>query len=149
MRSPIRAAMVLAMAGVLASGQETRSTIRGQVTDQQGAAVPGVRVTVTRTETDTVVTATTNAAGHFEVPLLLPGQYTVSVESAGFKEAVRSGIELRSGSTVDADVTLEIGPLSESVSVTAGAPLIDTSTPASERFALALLRLMTGAASWR
>ncbi|MGQ9635839.1 MAG: carboxypeptidase-like regulatory domain-containing protein [Bryobacteraceae bacterium] len=107
--------------------------MRGQVTDAQGAGVPGAAVTLTRLETNTVVTVTTNNSGHYEAPLLLPGQYTMAVESRGFKRAVRTGIELRGGMTVDADAMLEVGQVSETITVTVEAPLIDVSTLATGR----------------
>lgn len=122
---------MLSIFTLVLTGQETRSTIRGRVVDQQSAGVPGATVTITRLETKTTLTATTNNSGNYEAPLLLPGQYVVSVESPGFKKAIHTAIELRSGATVDADVILEVGQLTESVSVTAQAPLIDLSTPSS------------------
>lgn len=128
-----RLAAVVLLATTTAIAQETRGSIRGLVTDPQGAGVPNAGVVVTRNETRTVVRTATNASGYYEVLLLLPGEYTVSVESAGFKKSTRTGLELRGGFTIDANVTLEIGQLSESVSVTAEAPLIDLSSPANGR----------------
>ena len=86
--------VILILTGV-AGAQDTRSTIIGYVKDAQGAVVPNASVVVTNTETNASVKLTTNDSGYYEAPLLMPGPYTVTAESTGFKKAVRSGFTLQ------------------------------------------------------
>jgi hypothetical protein len=117
----------------LAVAQETRSSIVGRITDQTGAAVPGATVKVTNTETNSTTTLQTNSTGYYEANLLMPGAYTVSAEATGFKQTVRDGITLQVASRIDINIQMQIGGVSESISVTAEAPLIDTSTVSTGR----------------
>ena len=80
--------------------QEFRGTIAGVVSDQQGSAVPGAKVSVTEANTGTKVSVTSNSAGEYNAPLLLPGEYQVAVEMQGFKSFVRKGVNLGSGERV-------------------------------------------------
>ena len=123
-------AALLALLWTLAPiyGQEARSTILGRVSDQSGAAIAGAKVDGLNTDTGVHATTTTNSSGDFILPYLLPGPYNVTVEQTGFKSYSRTGVVLREGDRLTADVTMEIGAASQSVEVTAAAPQIDTST---------------------
>ncbi|MGA3235580.1 MAG: carboxypeptidase-like regulatory domain-containing protein [Bryobacteraceae bacterium] len=114
-----------------ALAQETRGTFSGTVTDSSGAVITGATVTVTNVGTRTVALATTNSTGYYEVPLLLPGNYEMTVESKGFKKLLRSGLVLGLGEQQKIDLTLEVGNAAESVTVTAESPILDTSTTVS------------------
>src|SRR5215510_742630 len=72
--------------------QEIRGSILGQITDSSGAAVPGAKVTVTNEETNTRVGTQSNEDGNYNVPFLLPGRYTVTIEADGFKKTVRNKV---------------------------------------------------------
>jgi hypothetical protein len=113
--------------------QETRSTLLGRALDSQGAVVAGVKVTVTNTDTGASQSLTTNQNGYYEANLLLPGPYRVSAEAKGFKKSIRTGVILPVSSRIEVDLNLEIGQLSETVSVTADAPLLETSSVSSGR----------------
>jgi len=89
--------------------QESRGTIRGRVTDPSGGAAAGARVEATNTETGVRVGSVTNAEGNYEIPYLLPGTYTVSVELSGFKKASREGIQVRVNDRLTVDFALELG----------------------------------------
>ncbi len=119
-------ALVAVFAGLSLTAQETRSMIFGRVLDPSAAPVVGARVTITNTQTNLAVNLVTNETGYYEAPLLLPGVYHVAVQAAGFKSSLRGGITLPISTRVQIDCTLEIGNLSESVSVTAEAPLLET-----------------------
>lgn len=106
--------------------QESRGTIQGTVKDSQGAVVPGASVTIMDTDTNGSEVLKTNASGHYIAPLLMPGHYAVTAESAGFKKEVREGIVLLTTEVRDVDFTLQVGANNESVTVTAEAPLIDS-----------------------
>lgn len=114
-------------------GQETRGMIYGRVTDPQGAVVPGVKVAVTNVDTNTTVEATTNDSGYYEANLLLHGNYQVGFEASGFRRLVRRGIVLPMSSRVEVSAALELGPVAESVTVEAAAPLIDSVSASSGR----------------
>ncbi len=115
------------------SAQDTRGNISGTVTDAQAAVVSGAAVTVTNTGAGTTTRLTTNASGYYEAPLLLPGAYSVSVEMSGFKRTVRSGLTLALGDQLQIHLQLEVGGVTESVTVTSEAPLLDTSTVSTGR----------------
>src|SRR5215216_4451417 len=74
-----------------------RATISGVVTDAQGSAVPGATVVIRNEATGVDTTLVTNAAGAYTSPLLVLGQYAVTVDLTGFKKSVTSGILLRGG----------------------------------------------------
>src|SRR3984893_17255509 len=111
-----------------AFAQEFRATISGQVTDPSGAAISGATVDVLSVERSTTTTAVTNSAGRYIVQFLLPGSYTLSVESAGLKKYVQRGIKLEASDHLNVCVSLEIGRLSDSVTITSETPLLETET---------------------
>src|ERR1035437_3605915 len=111
--------------------QETRSTIFGRVTDPQNAAVVGATVVVTNGDTNTAMTLTTNETGYYEAILLISGNYRITAEKPGFRKLIRSGITLPISARVEINATLSVGEVTDSVSVTAEAPLVDTSSIAS------------------
>ncbi len=104
-------------AGDAARAQETAGTLRGQVTDPSGAAVPGATVLVT-TASGAATTATTNREGVFEVTGLAPGKYGVKVIAAGFTAFERPEIEIITGQTQKLNVPLTIEVQQEQVEVT-------------------------------
>ena len=111
----------------IAVAQDARTaTLVGTVTDATGAAIAGAAVVVTNTDTAFVSRSLTNEEGGYYVPFLAAGPYQLNIEGAGFKTYVRSGITLHAGETPRVDVQLEVGALTEKVSVTAATPLLDT-----------------------
>jgi Carboxypeptidase regulatory-like domain len=119
----------LITAGVQA--QETRGTISGILSDTSGSAIVGVTVTVKNLDTNTTVPTTSNSAGYYEAPLLLPGRYQITAQSSGFKQYVRSGLTLGLGEQQEINITMEVGSASESVTVSGESPILDTSTTSS------------------
>ncbi|HEY7184594.1 MAG TPA: carboxypeptidase-like regulatory domain-containing protein, partial [Blastocatellia bacterium] len=110
------------------SAQETRGTITGKVKDASDAIMPGAQVKITDTARGTTVTVTTNDAGLYTAPYLLPGTYQIVVEASGFKKYVRNGVVLRIGDTLDIPVQLEVGQTSDTITVTADNPVLDTTS---------------------
>jgi hypothetical protein len=108
--------------------QETRGDISGMVVDPQGAAIPGATVTVTNLDTKVTAQVQTNSSGYYLAPLLLPGNYEVTVEVSGFKRLVRSGLILSVRQHMELNITMEVGAVNESVTVSGQAPLLDTNT---------------------
>ncbi|MEK7751975.1 MAG: TonB-dependent receptor [Acidobacteriota bacterium] len=125
-RSVIGALALLALLVATSAAQEFRATITGLVTDQSGAAVPGVAVQVRNVDTNAVATAVTDGAGNYTAPFLRPGSYAVTIEAAGFKKFVREGLTLNVGQTAAINIQLEVGQVSEQVTVTAETPLLET-----------------------
>ena len=116
---------LLALIGT-AHAQEARGTITGTVLDSTGAAVPGATVTVTNMAMGTTTTVTTSEVGFFQAPYLIPGEYQVSAELSGFKRLVREGVQVRVADRVSLELVLETGDVAEAVTVTADAPLLNT-----------------------
>lgn len=108
------------------AAQEARGTITGKVLDANQAAVPNATVKVTNTAMGTTVTLTTNDAGLYRAPFLLPGTYQVVVEVTGFKRSVRENLILQVNGTLEYDAILEVGGTQESVTVSAESPALET-----------------------
>jgi len=111
--------------------QDSRATLGGRVIDPQGAVIPDAEVVVTAVETGVKQRTTTNVQGNWVVQFLLPGPYTVAVTARGFKRAENKGVVLQTADSKLLDIALELGALTETVSVTAEAPLIDTTSATS------------------
>lgn len=112
--------------------QGVNGSITGSVADSSGSAIVGASVKLISETTNAVRTETSNAEGDFVFAAVLPGTYTVSVEHAGFKQLQRAHLELAPSDHLDVgSLRLEVGAVSESVNVTAEAPLLQTGT--SER----------------
>jgi len=123
------AVLALAMAAVVGPslyGQSTLGTILGTVADSQGAAMPGVKVTLTNQGTNISRVLIADERGGYEFLNLLPGAYRVEAGQQGFKTFVKEGIELTARQTVRVDVPMEVGALTERVTVAATPGLIDT-----------------------
>ena len=124
---------VLVLVGVLtcvslrsALAQETTGTLTGHVVDAQGLAVPGASVTISGGQG--VKSATCDAQGRFSVPFLTPGTYTVRAESKGFAPAEQKNITVSIGKPVDVSLKLDVGTVTEAVTVTAGREVISATS---------------------
>jgi hypothetical protein len=124
------ASLVTAIAGLTlaseTSAQSDRGTIQGLVTDSSGAVVPGARVEIIQTQTNSTTVIATNNEGLYTAPNLPRGEYRVVVTKDGFAAAVTEGIDLRAGIQIRADVTLQPTGVQEQVTVTA--PNVDVSS---------------------
>jgi len=120
--------LALSLGAPVIHAQESRASIIGRTTDPTGALIAGARVRATNTAANAPVTSQTNDSGSFEIPYLISGVYTITVEVTGFKKAVREGIQLRVGDRITLDFSLSLGDVAESVQVTGETPLLDTST---------------------
>src|SRR5580704_317938 len=109
--------------------QITSSTMYGQVTDATGAAVPGAQVSVSNTDTNLTRTLETNSAGEYRIELLPVGSYRVEITKPGFKKVVLEGIVLQVNVPGRVDATMQLGNVSETITVTESVPLINTTSP--------------------
>lgn len=107
--------------------QGTTGTISGTVRDASGAVVPGASVTVQNPDTGFSRTVTVDRAGRYFVPQLPLGRYEVQAEVVGFKKEIRQGISLAVGQTAVVDFALTVGSVAEHITVTAEAPLVESS----------------------
>ena len=109
-----------------ASGQAVYGGIAGTVTDQQGAGVAGAKVVVTNLTKGTTEETTTNESGNYTVTHLIPDNYKVHVEAAGFKSYDISNVRIDVDTTVHADAQLQVGAVTQSVEVTSEIPQLQT-----------------------
>src|SRR3989442_2018581 len=103
-----------------------KASLQGTVTDPNGAAVAGAKVTITNQDTGVVHDTVTSAEGFYRVSELPPGKYTVSVEAAGFKKSLSNEVVVEAEQPRGFDVTLAVGNVQESVTVTASAGGLET-----------------------
>ncbi|MPY91312.1 MAG: TonB-dependent receptor plug domain-containing protein [Luteitalea sp.] len=107
-----------------ASAQVAQGVILGSVRDSSDASVPGAQVTLTHVETNRSYQAITDTRGFYRSVPLPIGTYAVTVEAAGFERTVRTGITLAIQQEATVDLTLEVGNVTDEVTVTGGAPLL-------------------------
>jgi hypothetical protein len=108
--------------------QGARGSIHGEVRDPSGAVIPDVQIRLLETQTGWQFTGKSDSTGSFAILNLLPGLYSLSVESAGFKKFTREGIRLATGEQIRVDAALTVGNPGETIIVTSDAPLLRTET---------------------
>ena len=120
----------LAAALLICSGSLRAQTaqLTGTVTDTSGAVIPGAQVGLKNIGTGIEMSATTNEAGAYVFPLLASGQYQLTVRSAGFKPVARSGIVMETNTVRTVNVELEVGDVTDTITVVAEAPLLQSET---------------------
>jgi hypothetical protein len=111
-----------------AFAQQGFSDLRGRVVDQQGSVLPGVAVVVRHQESGLYRETVSGTDGSFLLSAMTPGVYEVTAELQGFKKYQRRDVRLEVGKQTAVEVQLEVGAIEESVTVSAEAPLIDTSS---------------------
>ena len=123
---------VILMAGAGSSSAQTAQTgaLNGLATDPSGSVLPQVKVTVTSTETGQIRTTTTQGNGKYVVPLLPPGVYKVEATREGFKTATFEGVHINITETATLNLPLQVGAISEVVSVEAEPMQLDTTSSA-------------------
>jgi hypothetical protein len=125
-----RALFAAVLSGLLcplgAFGQAVSGTINGYVYDASEALIAGAQVTLTNTATGTATVRVTDADGRYIATNLVPGTYSVAVEMAGFRRFVQENVVLRIDSAVRLDVHLDLGGVSEQVTVSGAPPILKT-----------------------
>ena len=120
-------ALLVLLAAPLARAQQFTGGLRGVVRDANGV-IPGVPVTLTNEGTNISREVVTSEAGQYNFPALTPGTYALKAQLAGYKTFESKGLNIATQQFVTLDVVLEVGALTESITVTGQSPLIDTST---------------------
>jgi len=122
----LAALVVLASFPVHAQGG--RSEVTGTITDSAGAVMPGVTITATNEGTGLERTTVTGDEGRYTIPSLLPGTYTIKADLAGFQSARHTGVVLNVGQEATLNLTMEIAGVAETLTVTAQAPLVESTS---------------------
>src|SRR5439155_12000683 len=128
MRAILRSLALIALVQLSLYAQLNVGGITGTVHDASGAVMPGVTVVATNTGTALTQQAVTNAEGVYGFKLLPIGDYKVTVTHTGFQRFERTNIQVVSGETVSIDIALVVGQVSQTVTVTGAAALLDTLT---------------------
>ncbi len=110
------------------AAQQATANLAGTISDETGAVLPGVDVTLRNVENGSTRNVITDDTGQFRVTNVAPGEYELRAQLPGFQTAVQSGIRLNVGRSASLNVTLSVGSVSEEVIVTGDAPLVDTLT---------------------
>src|SRR5687767_8053529 len=125
---PFRNAIFVLLSAVTLLAQSELATITGVVTDPSGGVLANVDISVVNEATNLTTAAKTNDTGRYFAPSLKPGVYTVNASFPGFKKYVTSGVILQVNDTARLDITLTVGAVTEEVTVTASATLLQTET---------------------
>ena len=119
---------LLLLTPAFASAQQFTGNVRGAVRDQDGGVLPGTTVTLTNIETSVARTSITNERGEYVFASVSPGRYDLAVTLAGFAPYTREALEIGVASQMVQDVTMSVGGIAESVTVTGETPLIETAS---------------------
>ena len=121
------AAVLLVLSALPAAAQTTSGGVSGTVHDDQGAVIPGATATLTSNTRGTVLNAGVNRTGDFVFPTVQPDTYTLNVKADGFKAVERKNVVVNANDKLSlGTITLALGTVSETVSVTAEAPPLQT-----------------------
>src|SRR6266853_3329800 len=123
-------AIGLILGALMVSAQVSTGTISGVVQDQSGAVIAGAMVTVRNVDTGAARTLTSDAGGRYIAPDLSLGSYEVQGQQSGFQTEVRTGITLTVGREAVVNLALKVGQISDRVTITAEAPLVESTTSA-------------------
>jgi hypothetical protein len=128
-RSVLIAMFALLLIGSTALGQATRASLSGLINDQNGSAVSGAKVTAKQVDTNEEFQTTTDARGAFIFPSMPLGKFSVTIEAAGFKRIEAQDVTLEIGTPAKLNVALEIGQVSEAVTVSGSQEVVNTTNP--------------------
>jgi hypothetical protein len=127
-RSVVPLLLLMTVLSIIAGAQRITGTLRGQVNDQNGAVVPSAKISATNQQTGVEEHTTSTSSGGFEFPNLLPGPYTVTVVSEGFRQSSTKDVTVTANNVTDRNVVLSVGASNETVEVNAGVSEVQTTT---------------------
>ena len=122
----LRIAILSLSSALILLSQSPQASISGVITDPQGAVLPGAEVTATEIATGVRTTTRTNDAGFYSLRPLPIGDYTLAANLGGFRRHLREGINLTTGQALELNLTLELGAVAETITVTARPSLLET-----------------------
>src|SRR5436190_18130666 len=130
MKKSITASILCLLVCTFGFGQANNATLTGTVSDSTGAVLPGVTVTATNPATNVSTSAVSNEAGAYNIPSLIPGNYTVSADLPGFSKQTYTNTQLGNAVSVRLNFTLQVATQAQNVEVTVAADaLLATSSP--------------------
>jgi len=139
--------MGFGIGGGVGRGRGGDASIEGTVTDAGGAAIPNVTIVAVNNVTGQQSSAVTDSDGDYSLGGLSPGTYQITADAAGFKKSIVYGISVEPGMTAEGDVTLEVGSISETVTISASeASVVPSKMPVNNRRVMNLAMLTPGAA---
>ena len=116
-----------------APAQVASAELRGNVLDSSGAIVGNAKVVATNIQTNQARETVSDGSGNYLITLLPPGDYTITVEAPGFRKLIQSGLSLQINQQARVDLTLQLGQVSETVQVSAQAPLLESESSSESR----------------
>jgi outer membrane receptor protein involved in Fe transport len=128
MKHPLQLLAICPFAAALAHGQTVTATLLGVVQDESGAVVADAKIQLQNTATQEIRTTQSGSDGGYNFSLIRPGRYSLTVEKSGFKRAAFDEFTLQVDQTARIDVKLEVGRVTETLSVTAAPPLVASET---------------------
>ena len=134
MRHALSLTGVLLASVSLAWGQGAVGTLNGTILDSTGAVIPGATITATNTGTGIENATSSTTAGAYTLPYLQPGTYTLRISAPGFRTANRENVILRVGQTMTVNIAMELGSVTEEVTVSAAPPLLESGTAEIGRY---------------
>jgi hypothetical protein len=122
----VRVCAAAAVFTVSSLAQEVTGSITGLVSDNSGAVISGAAVTATNVDTGAQVSTATDATGTYLFPLLRAGRYRIIVENPGFQRMQLDDIQVNTSERLRLDLTMKVGAVTETVTVTAATPLLQS-----------------------
>ena len=122
----LRLSLVLAVFAISAFSQDFRASLSGRIVDPSGAGIAGAKLEVRNSDNGETSNTTSQEDGSYSVQSLTPGRFVITVEKQGFKKEVREGVQLEVAQRAVADIQLTLGGLNQSVTVSAGAEILET-----------------------
>ena len=126
--SALRVVLVVVATAISLMAQAERGSIRGIVSDATGAVIPETSVTAINEATGIITSSLSTGAGIYSIPQLSPGTYRIEAEKPGFSKLVRAEVYVEVAGVVSLDLTLEVGQMTETVTVTAATPQLKADT---------------------
>ena len=122
----VRFVAFLLLCSVSVFAQEVRASLSGLITDKSSAPIAAAEVLITNTATNATLRAQSSSSGNYVLPFLAPGRYTLNVQLKGFKKFVRENIVLQAQDKARVDIELEVGDLTQSITVSDAVSLLET-----------------------
>src|SRR6266498_4192324 len=125
-RAPLAALLFLVLFASILRAQSIKASLAGRITDPSKALIVNAKVVAINTGTNVRYETTTNSSGEYHLANLAPGAYRMELEKSGFKRLIKPDVILHVQDALEIDFAMTVGSASESITVEAGAPLVNT-----------------------